>query len=161
MTNPALIGLPMCVPDPDQGRAEARRFFARLGVAEGPALERLADRVVLARRGLSGVAPASVAAWLLAGWLGRSLGLDLGCGPGAAAAARAAVLLAEAGRRWPGHLLSDGPLPDDLLRALRAALPQPLPRSLPLPMPEQPLVPTAVFGLPRLAGWGLRAEQRS
>lgn len=171
MTESAAIGLPMCVPEPSQARAEVRRFFAGVGVAEGPALERLVERVMTRCQALRGVAPTSVAAWLLAGWVGGALqrvpgGRESGQDWGAAmtaSVARAAVLLTAAGQRWPGYLLADGPLPEALSEALRGALPQPVPRPLPLAMPEQPLAPAA-FGMPRLVGsvfGGLGAEQRS
>lgn len=159
VTEPALTGLPMCLPESNQARAEARCFFSRLGVPEGPGLERLADRVLARCQGLRGVAPASVAAWLLAAWVGGALGAEVEQRLGVSAA-QAAVLLAEAGQHWPDHLLADGPLPDGLAAALRSALPQPVPRPLPLAMPAQPLAPPA-FGVPRLVAWGLGVEQRS
>ncbi len=154
-----MTGLPLYLPAPEQARAELRRFFARLGVVEGPPLERLVERVVRRWRSLPGVAPLSVAGWLLATWMDRALarapGQELG-----AAAAQAAVLLTGAGQRWPDRLLADEPLPDELAGVLRAALPQPVPRSLPLAMPAQSLAPAA-FGLPRLAALGFGVEQRS
>jgi len=155
----SVSALPMCVPEPSQIRAEVRRYFVGLGVVEGPGLERLVERVMARCQDLCGVAPASVAAWLLAGWVGDVLGRE----PGrdfAAAACQAAVLLADAGQRWPGCLLASGPVPEELSGALRAALPQPVPRPLPLAMPEQPLAPPA-FAMPRRIGWGFGVEQRS
>lgn len=155
MTESEKIGLPACLTQSEQAEAEARRFFVRLGVAEGPALERLVGRVMRRWQGLRGVAPASVASWLLSVWMGRELGPGL-----VPSVAQAAVLLAGVGRHWPDHLLADEPLPGELAGALRAALPQPVPRSLPLSMPPQSLAPTAL-GRPRLAAWSAGVEQRS
>lgn len=159
MTESAKIGLPRCVLEPEQARGELRRFFAGLGVAEGPGLERLVERAMLRWQELRGVAPTSVAGWLLAASIGGALGPEFGPGPDAATA-RAAVLLAGAGQRWADCLLAERPLPDELARALRAALPRPVPHPLPLAMPAQSLAPAAL-GRPRLVAWGLGAEQRS
>jgi hypothetical protein len=81
-------------------------------------------------------------------WLTRVLGRELASGGGLLKRGRAAFVLCDGASRG-ARVLTQAVVPEDFARALRAAVPVPVPPSLPSVMPEQTLAPWALGELLR------------
>lgn len=88
-------------------------------------------------------------------WFGLVLGAELIGEQPPARAGRAAYLLCGAGERWPECFLSSDPLPEQIIEALRNAVPPATPPARPGPMPDQALeswsIKDLLGALPRAA----------
>lgn len=149
-------------PEVRQASHALRRFLAGFGIEIDVTMESLigdwCHRALQVRRehpesDLATIAVAEAESDLNH-WFQSVLGAELIGDQPPVRVGRAAYLLSGAGHRWPEHFLSGDALPDEILAALRNAVPPSTPPTEPATMPEQALEPwtlrSLVGALPRV-----------